>query len=527
MCQQVNVLVWILIAVRLGVIGALIYLKGEELKWLGVHFAIYGLNTLGERVALFITTSLLLTGGSVVLRKYVSRGSLRWFCSFSLTFSLLWILLESFSGPRPVITSLLITTMLGLNAALDRRFIDVVLSSAESKISRVKSIAIVVVSEVLFLKGFFCCLLKEADSWIPNGNIRYRQLGWLFPIAILVPATAVSLMSTADLANLHRWLFPNTNVRQIAAGDFNYLAFNEARSVLYASGHGFNHILAFDTTNLAVPPRLSPVENNHAQAFAYNKVDKEIYVYHRNSNQLLVLDAGTLESKQSISIPRMSLGDVWLVWDKITKRILIASEADSLEDLPILVINRSNGEIVDTPNIAPGNLASHPSKPFVYMAFFHRDDRILIYDLERLRIVKQVRVRSHLNRMAIAPKKNDIELLIASPLDSALLRFGAESLEPKGQIKTLFGVRTLAVDWTRNLVLCGSLFKSSVEVIDLETQQSLAKYYVGPWLRTIQLDSKAGNAFVSSYYGLFTVDYLKELPKQIQNRQRSDLPPKV
>ena len=59
----------------------------------------------------------------------------------------------------------------------------------------------------------------------------------------------------------------------------------------------------------------------------------------------------------------------------------------------------------------------------------------------------------------------------------------------------------------RNLLLAGSLASNMLDVIDLETRARVAKYYVGPWLRTIALDSAAGVAYVSSIEGLFTINY--------------------
>ena len=76
--------------------------------------------------------------------------------------------------------------------------------------------------------------------------------------------------------------------------------------------------------------------------------------------------------------------------------------------------------------------------------------------------------------------------------NSAISRFDSETLQLKGSIGTVFGVRTLAVDPVRNLLLAGSLVSNMLDVIDLETRARVAKYYVGPWLRTIALDSAAG-----------------------------------
>jgi DNA-binding beta-propeller fold protein YncE len=109
--------------------------------------------------------------------------------------------------------------------------------------------------------------------------------------------------------------------------------------------------------------------------------------------------------------------------------------------------------------------------------------------------------------MIFVPGENGLELFASAPLNSEVLRFDAETLERKGTIKTIFGGRAIAVDSTRNLLFSGSLVTHQLEVIDLTTQQRVAEYYLGPWLRTVVLDPQNGIAYVASHGGLFTVQY--------------------
>src|SRR5262249_57449031 len=102
------------------------------------------------------------------------------------------------------------------------------------------------------------------------------------------------------------------------------------------------------------------------------------------------------------------------------------------------------------------------------------------------------------------------ELLVGVPLESSVLRFDAESLEPRGAIDTVFGVRTLTVDSERNLLLTASLATNMMDVIDLKTFRRVAQHYVAPWLRDICLDTKTGFAYVSSTEGLFRVQYASQ-----------------
>jgi DNA-binding beta-propeller fold protein YncE len=268
-----------------------------------------------------------------------------------------------------------------------------------------------------------------------------------------------------------------------------------------------NYIQVYDLDALDQPPCQAVVENGYAQSFDYNPIDREIYVYNQETQRLLVLDATTLELKKAMSTPQVSPGDAWVVWDQFSDNIVIASEADEWQGFPFIVVNRTTGEVVDAANIESGNIMLHPTKPILYLGFFRRGSELLMYDTQRLEIVRRAPADEHLNRLAFIPDETGGELLIASPVDSQVLRFNAETLEYKGAIPSLFGVRTIAVDPLRRLLVAGSLVTNRVEVIDLTSQQRLAEFYIGPWLRTISLDTGSGLAYISTHEGLFTMQY--------------------
>jgi DNA-binding beta-propeller fold protein YncE len=140
--------------------------------------------------------------------------------------------------------------------------------------------------------------------------------------------------------------------------------------------------------------------------------------------------------------------------------------------------------------------------------------KVLLYNTLIRKVIAKAPIKDHwVDGIAITPDEK--ELLLGVPLSSTVLRLDAETLQPKGGYRTVFGVRTLAVDSERNLLLAASLATNNVDVIDLNTHEALATYYVSPWLRAISLDTKAGVAYISSTEGLFRLDYTARL------RQRS------
>jgi len=349
--------------------------------------------------------------------------------------------------------------------------------------------------------------------WLRGDHGEARERGrrinaWL-PSVIVAPALAVLLLNGWSLRGLARWLHADQAVQQFATGDFNGLELDAEQGLLFASGHGTNYLLAYNVEALAQPPRKSQMEVGWAQGFYLNSMHRELYVFNERSRTLLVLDTKTLALKKSVPRLDVAPGDSWIVWDGYTDSIIIVSENGVEDGSPFVVVNRATGELLYTLRRCggrvcdPGNILLHPSKPLLYLSFW---EKLLAYDIKLRKIVASIEVdRLWADRMDLTPDQR--ELLVADPVNSAISRFDSETLQLKGSIGTVFGVRTLAVDPVRNLLLAGSLVSNMLDVIDLETRARVAKYYVGPWLRTIALDSAAGVAYVSSIEGLFRVNY--------------------
>ena len=354
-------------------------------------------------------------------------------------------------------------------------------------------------------------IIGAIDRWRPwrrGDNDEAKKTGrlitgWL-PTVVTVSALAVLLMNGWSLRRLARTLHADQAVQQFAIGDFNGLEFDGEHGVLFASGHGTDYLLAYNVDALDQAPRTSQVEINGAQAFAYNPGDRELYVFDLETDRLLFLDATALALKKVVPGLQVTHGDAWIVWDRHTGHIVIASEEQEDDGYPTVVVDRMAGKVLYSMELRFLNAFLHPGKALLYMGFH---EKVLAYDTSLRKFVGTFDPGRNrfLERIDMSPEQR--ELLVAAPGDSAILRLDAETLELKGSIATVFGVRTLAVDPVRNLLLAGSLISNMLEVIDLETKTRVAKYYVGPWLRTIVPDNARGVAYVSSIEGLFRVDY--------------------
>jgi DNA-binding beta-propeller fold protein YncE len=377
---------------------------------------------------------------------------------------------------------------------------------------------------VLFL--LLAIALIYLPVWLPprDANSVAPKLGlvrWLLFVA-LIPAIAVAFVNGWSVYyRLAQRLHRDGAVHRVSTFDLDSLALDPENGTLYASGHGISHLLAYNTLDLTRKPRESPVRSDGAQSFYYNQFNQELYVYNDVDRSLLLLDATTLAIKTSVSNLQMTPGDSRIAYDRQTDSVIVISEGaywgaptDPNGD-PVAVIDRATAKLIYTMKdcggdlCIPGLIEIHPRRPLLYLAF---PKKVLAYNT----VTRQTQGRpfvssSWVDGMALAPDGN--ELLVGAPLRSAILRFDATSLEPRGMIDTTFGVRTLAVDSERNLVLAGSLATNVVDVIDLETHKRVAKYYVAPWLRSICLNTRTGKAYISSTEGLFVVDYTSRLPE--------------
>ncbi|MBI2333537.1 MAG: WD40 repeat domain-containing protein, partial [Chloroflexi bacterium] len=243
------------------------------------------------------------------------------------------------------------------------------------------------------------------------------------------------------------------------------------------------------------------------QSFAFNPDRQEIYAYEAETHKLVYMDALTLEVFKSVPVPDLSPGDVWIRWLPLNDTIVLSSEADAEIGVPLYVFDRESGEVVTRlpfPVIPTAYLTFHPEKPLMYFNSF-KDPYFAVWDMQSFEITWQVEITPRTDRMVFAEKDN--EVWVASPLDGAVLRYDADTLEYTGRINTALGDRTLTLDTQRNLLLVGNFMNNRLAVIDLSTNKPVASFYLGPWIRTIALDMENGIAYVSTVRGLFKVNY--------------------
>lgn len=498
---------WLGLRLALGILG--IYFLKNELTWLATILAIHLVGSWPERLVLSLVLGLALAAAFKLAGRFTSHQ--HYLAALGMAFGMCLLLFLLIPGAPALSFSLFLVTILAANTLPEQGWAGRWGERPRRWLADFIFIAGIGWAEVLLFRPFVRWFTdRQGFSKFQAGS-----RPWLTGV-MLVALLGALLPSAANLASLHRALFPDPAVEMVAQGNLNGLELNLERRVLYTAGYGTNYLRAYNLDELTQPPLQSPVESDYAQGFGYNSVEQEIYVYNQQRQQLLFLDATTLALKKTVAIPQLAPGDAWVVWDKFSDRIIIASEADEPQGIPFMVIERQSREVISTLDLAPGFILPHPTKPLFYMtiSFFQDQGDLIVYDIMEGKVTLSTPMPTNLDRLAFASYQGELELLAPSALGAEVLRFDPGTLVQKGAIPSLFGARAIAVDPVRRLLLVGSLVTHRLEVVDLDSHQRLAVYYIGPWLRSLSLDVEAGQAYLSTHEGVFTIQYSNLLQRE-------------
>ena len=353
------------------------------------------------------------------------------------------------------------------------------------------------VAEVLFSRQFV--------DWVSAPIRPRRGLAQAIPGALVASIAAACLMPGPPLTPIEQYLRNPSAVRMFAPGDFNWIETSPDGRFLYAAGHGLPQLRRYDLGNLSAPPLESDASTGGAQAFAYDRTGNELFVVNESTQSLLYLDSDTLRLKRSVSLPRLAIGDVMIAFDRSADTIAIASEADQRGGVSFLLVDRASGAIRDQRSDAICNLLAHPEQPVLYFNYCGRAGGLRTYDMRSGQPIRAGKTDPRIDRMAFWARPN--ELLLTSLLNSRVTRFDADTLQAKGHIPSAFGIRVLAIDDRRDLLVGGSLFTGKLIFVNLRANRLVDSFFVGPWIRTIRLDQDRGIAYVSSNGGLYRVNY--------------------
>ncbi len=367
------------------------------------------------------------------------------------------------------------------------------------------------VAELFFAREYWEWLRGARPSSSRN-SLRSR-----IPALLLASVAAALLIRDERLVGVEQKIRLSDDVEVIERGpSLNWIELDPSGTYLYVTGHDVPYLRRYDLRNLAAPPLVSDVPTGGAQGFAYDRSANQLFAVNTYTKQLLYVDATTLKLQKTVDLAQLSPGDPWIAVDAQTDTLTVVSEADVRTGSPLIVLDRSNGRTVARADLDAGNLLKHPSRPWLYLTFFRRRSEVMLYDLEARSVTRRAPADPRAERMAFWKTNN--ELLVTSPIESRVLRFDADTLTPKGSLAALFGVRAIALDEERQLLLCGNIATGHLIVLDLRTGQRVSTRYLGPWLRTIELDVPNGTAYVSANGALYLLRYSAALGRSAPSR---------
>lgn len=466
-----------------------------------MDFFVYTVSTFSSRALLAILAMAGIGFGVWAAGKLSLSPAMRYGAILAGSFIAIWLaFLFAFKTDQPALRAAGAILILAINAI---PYEWAVKYPVKNRFSNLFFIFFVGVTEALFPQSYMIWLAAhthhadKVKKWSWLGGVAAASFFWIF---LLLPSDNQRVFTLTE--KIHA----DPAVGKISPGVYNWIELNPKHNLLYAVGRGTNFMLAFDLNDPDAPPLRSKTDIGKTQSFGLNPARQEIYVFQDWTQELLYMDALTLEVFKTVPAPELSPGDVWLRWEPITDTIILSSEADAFTGVPLYLFDRESGDILATLPfpVFPTNLTLHPRKPWMYFNSF-RDVYFAVWDLETHKIVQQVEIPPRTDRLIFSEEDN--EVWIAAPLEGRVLRHDADTLEPVGDIRTRFGDRTLALDSERGLLLTGNFITGKVAVFDLKTGNCVEDYYLGPWIRTIALDSENGIAYVSTIRGLFKLAY--------------------
>lgn len=364
------------------------------------------------------------------------------------------------------------------------------------------------VAELFFAREYWHWIRGTPRSSESTGSGLRSRL----PALLLASLAAAVLIRDQRLVAVEQQIRLSPDAKVIERGlSMNWIELDSSGTYLYVTGHDVPYLRRYDVRNLAAPPLLSDAPTGGAQGFAYDRLANQLFAVNTDTRQLLYLDATTLKLQKTADLAQLSPGDPWIAVDAQTDTLTVVSEADVQTGDPLLVLDRSNGQTVARADLDAGNLLKHPSRSWLYLTFFRRRSEVMLYDLEARSVTRRAPADPRAERMAFWKTNN--ELLVTSPIESRVLRFDADTLTPKGYLHALFGVRAIALDEARQLLLCGNIATGHLIVLDLKTGARVSTRYLGPWLRTIELDVPNGTAYVSANGALYVLRYSTALAR--------------
>lgn len=94
---------------------------------------------------------------------------------------------------------------------------------------------------------------------------------------------------------------------------------------------------------------------------------------------------------------------------------------------------------------------------------------------------------------------------VARPLRGRIAVIDIEKMQAAGHIDAGYGVRDIALDTRRGMLVCGNYFDGTVDVIDAKSGRRTHRYMAGPLVRGVAADIESGRIALSYTCGVYEI----------------------
>lgn len=352
--------------------------------------------------------------------------------------------------------------------------------------------------------------LEAVSAGLPVPSLRALLPGFIEAVS---PRTALSLgrgtagraglafyalSSALCLADLCANGWPGLSIikaapARLAQGDFYGMEADPAAGQVSACKILDRQLLIFGLKDGGLRKTAAIDTSVELQEIKANPRRKEIYNFDREQRALLVLDPETLlVKKRAVYGGYGPGGSARVAYDNDGNSIVAI-----LEHGPMYVANMATLRLRAVLRGIDYNefILFDPDAKVYLLSFFRGRNTMLAVSADG-KFRKELPAGRFQGGMAISEKRH--EFYLALPLQGKVLVYDSRTLEPKGVVRSGFGVRGLACDDANEVLLAASMCSGSIDVIGLGDGRLRSRVPLGYYLREIALDPSGRTAFVSS-----------------------------
>ena len=198
-----------------------------------------------------------------------------------------------------------------------------------------------------------------------------------------------------------------------------------------------------------------------------------------------------------------------VAWDEQRERILLGCETSP----DLLALHPDSMELshvgqLDTWDDSE-DIALRADRREMYLVSLAEGDRLRAVDPDTGEVRRQALIGGFNYQVLHDPETDRV--FVSRFCDSQVVAFDAETLEVEGRIRTGFSVRPLVAAEGRRLLLAGSMFRGTLDLLDPDSLRVLSRERVGG--RVKALATRGDRAWIGTACGVYELD-LEELERR-------------